>query len=153
MKHYDRMAIINSPDFDAFYKNIKKADFRSITGKKLIELKAVSKQLKEEFKRIDDLKCNKYIKLMNRIRTNKKGYNITNDAEMYILFMFTIDPNFEMAITFCSQNRIEEIKKDSENKFGLYDPFLIQIEKFYIKNFLSKEKRNEVEEKIIKRIF
>lgn len=151
MKYYSQVPI-NYSDINSFYKNLNNANFRGIDTKKLLELKFLSKEFNAYFynPNVTSPAYNRYTTIMNRIKTNAK---LTSDAERYILFMFSVDPNFEAAIIYASENHKKEIKKKMEERFGVFDPNLISIEKFYIKNFLSEKKRNEVKEEITKRIF
>ena len=144
-------------ELSSFYKNFKNTSFKEISGRKLIELKSFSKELNSLFnnQNVKEFRISRYIKVMNKIKTNPKAFNIetTSDAEKYLLFMFAIDPEFEIYIIHNSENRKSQIKEKIENKFGLYDPYLLAIEKFYIKNFLPQEKRIEINKKIIERSY
>ena len=92
-----------------------------------------------------------------RIRHDNNHINpnfvTTSMAEKLLLFMFSIDPNFEIAIIFGSEDRIYTAKEKIKEKFGIYDINLIKVEKLVIKNFLSEQKRNEINEEIDRRAF
>lgn len=142
-------------DIDSFYKNLKGTSFRGLTSKKLLELKAISNQLNAFYKNnnIPYDKVSRYVKIMNRIKTNPKGYGVSSEAEKFLLFMFSVDPTFEAAKIHGECNKIEETKEKMQNYFGIYDRRLIILENYFIKYFLSEEKRNEIQEEIEKRAF
>ena len=102
----------------------------------------------------DDLcRFEKYVKIMNKIKTNPKHYNVESLAERYILFMFSVDPTFEAVKIYGECNKINEVKKKSNQFFGLYDKRLISLEKFFIKNFLSSEMKKRIDEEINERVY
>jgi len=141
-------------DFNSFYKNFKDADFREITGRKLIELKCFSKQFNNYWRNNleEDIRY-KYITIMNKIKTAPFKYRATNEAEKFILFMYSVDPTFELFKIWGEYNTLEEIKENVLNKIGIYDKNLYLIEKLFIKNFLSADKQKEIYEEINDRIY
>ncbi len=142
-------------DIDSFYKNLNGANFKGINKEKLTQLLNISKTLNAFYnnENIHFNRISRYVKLMNRIKTNPKGYGISSEAEKFILFMFSVDPNFEAAKIFGECNKTEEIKEKMSIFFGIYDRRLIILENYFIKNFLSEKKRNEIQEEIQKRVF
>lgn len=142
-------------DIDSFYKNLNGTSFKGIDSKKLVALKVISNQLNSFFNNnnLHFSKASRYVKIMNRIKTNPKGYGVSNEAEKYLLFMFSVDPSFEAAKIQGESNKIDETKEKMENFFGIYDRRLIILENYFIKNFLSEKKRNEIKEEIDKRVF
>ena len=146
---------------DAFYKGVK-TNFSDIDLKKLYEIKARSKELNNIFncEHFKQRKSQRYTKIMEFINSgHRKGvptkskYATTTDSEKLLLFMYSIDPNFEAAIIFGSKNNTKEIKKQMEKEFGIYDLNLIKIEQLVIKKFLSEKKRQEIYDEIDKRSF
>lgn len=136
-------------DFNSFYQNFSNSNFSGITTKKLIELKCFSKEFNNYWKsNLDEDIRFKYITIMNKIKTAPFKYRATNDAEKYLLFMFSIDPTFELFKIWNTHNTIEEIKNKAIGKFGLFDKNLFVLERFFIKNFLSAEKQAEIFEQI-----
>lgn len=142
-------------DINSFYENSNKISFKGIDSKKILILKAISKQLNEYYNNpnIPLNKVAKYVKIMNRIKSNPKGYGVSSQAEKYILFMFSVDPNFEAAKIHGECNKAEEAKEKMRMHFGLYDKRLILIENYFIRRFLSEGKRNEINEEIERRVY
>lgn len=140
---------------NSFYSNLSKAHFTKLTAKKLLTLKYFSKELNKYFITPSNnlTKRVKYLKIMDKIKTNPKFWGIEDFAEQYILFMFSVDPNFEVAITFGECNRIYEAKNLIENRIGIFDYKLLKLEKYYIKNFMTETARKQIEEEIDKRAF
>ena len=102
----------------------------------------------------------RYLKIMESIHCNyreniptKSQFSTTSIFEKLLLFMFSIDPELEAFIIYSSENSTDEIRMKLEQKFGLYDKNLIKTEKFFIQNFLEKEKQNDIYEEIDKRAF
>lgn len=153
-EHYENY-INYDVDLNSFYKNLNGTSFKGININKLRELQMNSKNLLKLLKnpQLPSSKIGRYIKIMNSIKTNPKGFGITNDAEKYIFFMFCIDPTYEAAKISGECNKIEEIKQKMISHFGLFDRKLIIIENFFIKNFLTEKKRNEIKEEIENRVF
>lgn len=144
-----------SLDINSFYENLGNTSFKGLDPKRILILKVFSKQL-NEFYTNKDIRLNivgRYVKIMNRIKSNPKGYGITNDAERYLLFMFSVDPNFEAAKIHGECDRISDAKTKMKMHFGLYDRKLILLENYFIKHFLSEEKRKEINEEIERRAF
>jgi len=146
---------------NSFY-NVDKVSFKDINFKKLYDIINRSKYINKIFlnKNFRAYKSERYLKIMELIHTNyregnpvKNEYATTSLAEKLLLFMFSIDPNFEAAIIYGSEDRTFDAKKQIEEKFGVYDINLIKIEKMVIKNFLSETKRNQIYEEIDKRAF
>lgn len=145
----------------SFY-NVDKVSLKDIDEIKLIEIIEKSKKINKLFldKSFKSCKTERYLRIMELIHMNhrkdiptKTHYATTSIAEKYLLFMFSIDPNFEIAIIYGSEDRINDIKVKIREKFGVYDPYLIKIEKAVIKNLLSNERKNEIYEEIEKRAF
>ena len=67
--------------------------------------------------------------------------------------MYSVDPNFEATIIYGVENNTKSIKEKLTQKFGIYDPNLIKIEKFVITNFLNQKQKDEINEEIENRIF
>ena len=142
-------------DVETFYKNLKDTRFNNINVGIILKLVSNSRGLNAYFNN-ENLKVHKsqrYVKVMNKIRSDFKSFNISSDAEKYLLFMFAVDPNFEAAKIYGQYNTVSEIRTKMYKKFGIYDRTLITIEKFFIKNFLSDKKRNEINDDITKRIY
>ena len=142
-------------DVDSFYKNLNGTSFKGLDSKKILELKENSNYF-NKFYNNNNLpfnKINRYVKIMNRIKTNPKGYGVSSEAEKYLLFMFCVDPTFEAAKIYGECNKTNEVKQKMERYFGIYDRRLIILEKFFIKHFLSDKKKNEINEEIEKRVF
>ena len=142
-------------DMDSFYKNLNGTSFKGLSSKELLNLRATSNQLNAFFNNnnLPFSKVGRFVKIMNRIKTNPKGYGVSNEAEKYLLFMFSVDPSFEAAKIHGECNNIEETKQKMKNYFGIYDRRLIILENYFIKYFLSEKKRNEIKEEIEKRVF
>lgn len=142
-------------DIQSFYKDLNGTSFKGINKEKLIELLNNSKNLNRFFNNNNTKiqKHGKYVKIMNKIKTNPKSFGAYTEAEKFLVFMFSVDPNFEAAKIHGAYNTTEEIKLEMEKHFGLYDSKLIIIENFFIKNFLSEKTRNKINEEIEKRAF
>ena len=157
---YDKHEYFNSllTDMNAFYSYLSQANFKMITQKRLIELKAhshtLNKFLHNEHSGLT--RPQRYVKLMNYIKRNptKFGIDMNNKyAEMYILFMFAVDPSFEVAIITGECNRIHEIKNKMEDYLGIYYRNLIKLECFYLRHLATENKRKKINEEIDKRVF
>lgn len=142
-------------DMKAFYRNLTVADFTKIKTEKLRELKMTSIILNEFYNNaeLEPRKKIRYSRIANMLRTNPKRYGINNSAEMYILFMFSVDPNYEAAIIYGESNNTTDVKEKMANSFGHFDSKLIKLEKYFIKNFLCTRKKEEIKEEIKKRVF
>lgn len=145
----------------SFY-NVDKISLKDIDENKLLEIIERSKRINKLFldQSFKSCKTERYLRIMELIHMNhrkdiptKTHYATTSIAEKFLLFMFSIDPNFEIAIIHASEDRTIAIKKKIREKFGVYDPYLIKIEKAVIKKLLNKEKQKEIYEEIEKRAF
>ena len=144
-----------SLDINSFYENLSNTSFKGLDSKRILILKVFSKQL-NEFYNNNAIRLNKvgrYVKIMNRIKSNPKGYGVSSDAERYLLFMFSVDPNLEAAKIHGECDRINDAKTKMKMHFGLYDRKLILLENYFIKHFLSEEKRKEINEEIERSAF
>ena len=146
---YYNVLFENNPDILSFYKNFNKTNFKNIKVNKLLKLKKISKKLYNYYL-YDNLynKKSKYIRILNKIRTNPKGYNVTNDLEKYILFMYSIDPDFKATYMYATIDKVQDIKVKMVKEFGVFDPNLILIEKYYILNILGPKKKKEILDKV-----
>lgn len=152
--------------FEKFYENTV-TDFNDIDFKNLIQIIRKAKKLNNFFRNNNMPNMNiirRYAKIMELIynNQNKDNNNINNFSkyartnsvsEKLLLYMLSIDPNFEALIIFESCNTTKEIKKNIELKFGVYDPNLIKIEKHYLKRFAGNIKKEQMNEEIEKRVF
>ena len=145
----------------AFY-NTDKVNFSQIDNEKLNDILSRAKKINELYLStgFKPSKAERYIRIMELINCNyrkgtpvKNEYASTSVAEKLLLFMFSVDPEFEAAIIAGSEDRTENIKIMMKENFGIYDINLIKIEKFVIKRFLSESKRNEIYEEIDRRAF
>lgn len=135
-----------------FYKDINESDFQNITDDRILFLKKLAPNLLEkEF--TSSNKFINYIKKMKRLVNDPQKYNIENQVEKYILFMFSVDPSFEAIKIYGESNHIEEVKEKMKKYFGIYDTKLINIENYFIKHLLKEEKIKEINEEIERRVF
>lgn len=140
---------------NSFYKYLKEANFSKLTKEKIGELFETSKSFNKFFNRkdINILKSVRYEKITNRIKMNPKLFNTYEKSEMYLLFMFSVDPEFEAVKIYGEFNKLTDIKEKMEKKFGIYDPNLIKLEKFFIKYFMDKQKKEQIEKEIEDRVY
>ena len=145
----------------SFY-DVNIIDISNIDNIKLQKIIKQAKKINQMFlnKQFRKNKDERYLRIMELIHSNYREnipvnneFATTSQAEKFLLFMFSIDPNFEIAIIHASEDRINDIKIKIREKFGVYDPCLVQIEKAVIKRLLSKEKQTEIYEEIEKRAF
>lgn len=142
-------------EVNSFYERLSEADFNLLDSKKIVKLKISALELNKFYNnKFDDMcRFEKYIKIMNKIKTNPKHYNVESLAERYILFMFSVDPTFEAIKIYGECNKINEVKNKSTQFFGLYDKRLISLEKFFVKNFLSSEMKKRIDKEIEERVY
>lgn len=143
-------------EFESFYSRLPLTNFKNINNEIIENIKQNSKELNNFFSFNNGLfKTNKYLKIMNRIKTCPKNFNISNDdwAQIYLLFMFSIDPKFEITKIYGSCNTTKEIKFEIEKEFGVFDKNIIKLEKFFIKHFLSNSDKEKMDEEISQRSF
>ena len=129
-----------------FYKNIHNINFDDLSEKRIIELYNMKDHLLEKNSNY------KIINYINKIKKLNKN-NIYNKTEKFILFMFSVDPNFEAIKILGEYNKLNDIKLAITLKFGIYDKNLFTIEKFYIKYFFSEKEKIEINDEIEKRAF
>ena len=104
-------------------------------------------------------KIEKYCKKIERIQTAPKKENDFNkistntSIEKLLLFMFSVDPDFEAFLIYSSCNTLKEIKYEMNKTFGLYDPYLVKVERIFIKYLLNEEEKNKINEKVEIRVF
>ena len=144
--------IINNykPDIDSFYKNFYNINFENISDNDMMRFKEISKPINKfyEYKNTPYTKLKKYIMLMNKIKTNPKGFGVTNELEKYIFFMYSVDPNLDAIVIHESYNNSKEIKTNLEKRFGIYDNKLILIERNFVKYILSPKDKKEIQDRI-----
>lgn len=153
-----------------FYKKLDLNSF-NISEERIEQLKEQSININKLFNNEKrGTKLNRYITIVEKIHCNNRtnsNYNpelrvynknstyyptFTYD-EKYLLLMFAVDPNLEAAIIALSCNKLDEIKSQMVQKFGVFDLKLIRIEQHYIKYLLDSEKRKEIEEEVENRVF
>jgi len=149
-------ALLN--DMNDFYKYLSEANFNLITHKRLLQLKANSLELNKFFnnKHSNLTKAQRYVRIMNNIKRNPDKYNIDINnycADIYFLFMFSVDPNFEVIITQQSYNRMDEIKNNLRLNFGIYDINLIRLEAFYLRRFATEKKKKQIQDKVNEKVY
>ena len=123
----------------SFYKDLD-INFNEVDLKKLLELKANSKQLNRFYKYADmpDNIAQRYCKIMEMIHTNYNGNHnsinplvncaVTNTgAEKLLLYILSVDPELEALLIYNTYNTRKEIKEKLIEKFGVYDPNLAKI--------------------------
>ena len=138
-----------------FYGNLNKAKFSELNAKRILTLKYISKDLNKYLNNDYDKlprDC-RYLKIMDKIKTNPKSFGIQNYAEKFILFMFSVDPDFEAAITYGECDKINDVKRLMKRKIGVFDINLIKLEHYYMKHFMSKLKKEEINNEINNRVF
>lgn len=130
-------------DLNSFYKNLNNTDFEEVDVLELLDIKERAKKLNEFFtnKISDCLKFRRYIKILNTIKTNPK-YKCQSKAGYYYMLMFAIDPNLEIAKIHIKNKDLIKSKLEIKQNFGLYDPYILKVEKEYIKR-MSKSKENQ----------
>ena len=154
--------IINPKQVLSSFYNNEKVNFKDISKDKLNEIIERAKELNEIYNSnfFSKTKVQRYLKLMEKININyRKDHYVNNmfasasTSEKFLLFMFSVDPNFDAAIIYGIEDRIPEAKKKITEKLGIYDINLIRIEKFVIEHLIDKEKKEEINNEIDKRAF
>ena len=143
-------------DIDSFYEFFKIANFDEVTKERIVELKNQGLGLNQsEYLQIniDGGLPRKYTRVMNRLKMNSKYFNIHSKAEMYLLFMFTIDPNLDAIKILGECNKVNILKDRFTRRFGIYDSNLFKIEKIYVQKFMDKESKKELDEEINRRVY
>lgn len=141
---------INS-EIKSFYSKFDKNDFNKINYLRIIKLQKASIELNQYYNNdsITIKRTIKYIKLMNNIKINPSLYGAKNKAEEYILFMFSVDPEFDAYIIQKTSNTKKEIESKMKKQFGVFDIRLFLIEKYFIKYFATKKFKEEVNQKVL----
>ena len=129
-----------------FYKNIDNLSFNELNEEKITELYNIKDSL------LDKTSDHKIINYINKIKKLSKNNNF-NETEKFILFMFSVDPNFEATKILGEYNILNKIKLAMILNFGIYDKNLFTIEKFYIKHFFSEKEKEDINNEIEKRAF
>ena len=129
-----------------FYKNIDNLNFNELSEERIKELYNMKDYLLEKN---SNYKIINYINKIKKINTNK----VFNQTEKFILFMFSVDSNFEATKILGEYNILSEIKLAMTLNFGIYDKNLFTIEKFYIKHFFSEKEKKNINDEIEKRAF
>ena len=152
MATIDKKFIIYSKNIiNDFYKDFDSLNIKNIDSKTILKLKSLTPNLLEkEF--ITNNNFVNYIKKMKRLLRDEKYKEYTN-TEKYILFMLSVDPNFEAFKIHGECDKINEIKFKMILYFGNYDFNLIKIENEFVKNFFTKEELNKLNNEIDKRVF
>jgi len=153
--------IINTNNLKAFYNNLD-LNKEDISLDKLNSIKERAIQFNNLYNSIyfKRNRAERYIRIMELINSNCSNKYIINskfytssNKEKLILFMYSVDPNFEATIIYGVENNTKSIREKITQKFGIYDPNLIKIEKFVITNFLNQKQKDEINEEIENRIF
>lgn len=151
---YDKN-MYNLVDLTSFYNSFHDLNVNGINDDKINDIKQNSKELNYFYEGSFTglTKGLRYIKVINKIKTNPKKYNLTNSTEKLLMLMFAVDPNFEAIKIHNEYNTVNDSRVAMENYFGLYDKNLIKIEIWYIKNILDEESKILLEEEINKRVY
>lgn len=139
-----------------FYEDFNNANFDKIDSERISELTKLVEKVHSR-KIINYLNFYKgvrrYTSIMSHIRINSKLYNLNSKEEIYFLFMFCIDPNFDAFLIFNEFNTSKEIKSNLELKFGISDINLAKIEREFINKFMNKNEKKQIQDEINKRIW
>lgn len=136
---------------DYFYKDLNVDNLNSIENDRISILRNSGLVLYEKVFKNENIclpKFIKYTKIMNKLNSTPKEYNILNKEEMYLLFMFAVDPDLNAFVIHSVANRKPKLKHDMEKEFGVYDANLVRIEKFYISNFMKEDNKKVLYKKI-----
>ncbi len=146
---------------NSFYKS-RKLNFNTITDERIEYLKEQAQLVNDyvDNKEYGKNKIFRYIKIMDRLNT-VCGENVNTIArfrtetpeEKFLLFIFAVDPEFEAAIIYLSENNKLDIKRKLHSYFCLYDPNLVKIELKVIKQLLEEQQKKEIYEEADKRAF
>lgn len=145
----------------AFY-NVDKINLKNITEEKLVNIIKRAEKIHQLFLNTSfkNFQSERYLRIMELINSSYRAtnpmtnaYATTTPEEKFLLFLFSVDPNFEAAIIYASENKVEDSKRKIREKLGIYDVNLIKIEKAVITRLLNKEKQNEINEEIDRRIY
>ncbi len=155
MHRYSRNYYDPSVSINSFYQNIHDLKIEEISLERIEEFKRTSKILNKEYNNTysDRPKGIRYSRVMDKIKTTPRIYNLNNSTEKLLFFMFSVDPEFEASLMHEECNNILQIKKKMESYFGVYDKNLISIERWYIKNLLSDELKQNFEEETERRVY
>lgn len=146
---------------NTFYRNCT-INNNDISKEKIDQIIEKSKDINMlyNYEHYKPTKLRRYIKIMETIHSNyregiptKSKFSSTSITEKLLLFMFSVDPDFEAFIIHSSEDTIREIQNKIEYKFGIYDKNLVKIERFFIKYFMSQKKQQDIFEEVDKRAF
>lgn len=146
---------------ESFY-DVKKINFKDIDEIKLTLIMERAKKINKMFlcKSFKEYKSERYLRIMELINCNYRegspvnnGYATVSIAEKFLLFVFSVDPKFEAAIIYGSEDRVKDSRLKIEEKFGVFDINLIKIEKAIIEKLLDSKTKNEIYEEIERRAF
>ena len=143
-------------DIKAFYKYLKVEEFDNLEKTRVEYLRDLGYSIfveKINNKYIDLPFFKKYTKLMNNLKMTPYLFGLTSNAEMYLLFMFSVDPNFNCLLISSEVNKIKELRSKMEKEFGVFDLNLIRIENVYLKKIMDKKEKEIIEEEIDRRSF
>ena len=141
-----------------FYEN-SQFNLNDINEEIINNLKEKANKLNDIYKNSKMTKVELYCKKMERIQTAPKKENdfnkiaANNYTEKLLLFMFSVDPNLEAFYIYSTCNTLKEIKYEMNKTFGLYDPYLVKIERLFIKYFVNQEEKDKINEEIERRVF
>lgn len=145
-----------------FYENNVidiKEDLNNINEEIINKLKEKSIILNNMCNNPNFTRIEKYCKKIERIETASKTENdfnkisTNNSIEKLLLFMFSVDPNLEAFIIYSTCNNVKEIKYEMNKEFGLYDPYLIKVERIFVRYLLNQKDKEKLNEEIGKRVF
>ena len=143
-------------DIKAFYENLGIINFKTITSKRLEELKEIGLKLNKTILNNDHLGITfpkRYAKIMEKLRISPQVLNINTKDEMAAVLIYAVDPEFEAYTYLQESNKIQELKTKMTNKYGVFDTILIKLEKNYIETIMPDMEKEVLNEKVNKRIW
>lgn len=120
-----------------FYQYLGKIDFTTITPERRNELNKIVAKYNYYFHKnsIGFLTLMTFV--AERLTTSYKTYGLLDKNEAAYFYINIIDPNLLFLEVYESANMIQEQKDYSFLNFGIYDKYLMYLEKVYNNYFLD----------------
>ncbi len=127
---YSQALIIN------FYKKIKFSNFKNLTAKRTQELDELVAKWWSYFHDRSAGFLTLSFNVSQKLTVSSRGLGLKNGDEIFYFYIKMLDPSFVLLEIYEISNQKDELKELAELNFGIFDPYLLKLEKLLNQRFV-----------------
>ena len=119
-----------------FYKKIKFSSFKNLTSERAQEIDDLVAKWWSYFHDHSLGFLTLVFNLSQKLTVSSRGLGLKNGDEIFYFYVKMLDPSLVLLEIYEISSQKEDLKKLAELNFGIYDPYLLKLEKLLNQRFV-----------------